>query len=538
MGRHPECEIVLDVGAVSRQHAQILASDGQYYVEDLKSRNGTFVNDQQIEGRHLLHDQDELKICDMVFSFDNAPPKPTIDHDNSTTAMLVDDQETSSSSTIMTKLDMSTSASGLRVTVKPEVKLRALIEITQSLAKSLALEDVLPKILDSLFKIFVQADRGFILLYETAGGPLVPKAVKYRRADADERARISKTIVNEVLASKQAILSADAASDSRFGMSESIADFRIRSMMCAPLIDSEGNALGVIQVDTLDQRARFQQEDLDVLASVASQAALAVGNAKAHDIEIQQQKLRRDLDLARNVQLGFLPQKSPEPPGYTFFNHYFPANEVGGDYFDYVELPDNRLAIIVADVAGKGIPAALMVARLSGDSKFWLASERDPARAVMLLNNRISATIMEDRFVTFILLVLDLNDHSVTIVNAGHMPPILRRPDGSIEEIGGDISGVPLGVDGDFEYESCKITLGEGECLTSYTDGISEAMNEKRECYHVPDNERIFTQVKSPGANKPAEQGKLLLDDVKKFVGRHPQSDDMCLVIFGRDAAA
>ena len=226
--------------------------------------------------------------------------------------MILDDSEMATSSTIMSKLDVSSSGSGLRVTVNPELKLRALMEITRNLASSLALDDVLPKILDSLFKVFIQADRGFVVLRESAEGPLIPKAVKYRRDKADDTIRISRTVVNQAMSTKEALLSADAATDSRFQMSESIADFRIRSMMCAPLIDSAGRALGVIQIDTLDQRSRFQQDDLDVLASVATQAAFAVENAQLHENAIKQKSYERDLALAHRVQQGLLPSGPPK----------------------------------------------------------------------------------------------------------------------------------------------------------------------------------------------------------------------------------
>ena len=171
------------------------------------------------------------------------------------------------SSTVMWKIDLTSNLETTRLTVNPETKLRALIEITQNLSRATALDEILPKVLDSLFNIFPQADRGFVVMC-TPEGRLIPKAFKQRHSK-EEGARLSRTIINEVIKQKQAILSADAATDARFELSQSIADFRIRSMMCAPLVTSEGNVLGVIQIDTLDQRARFTNDDLEVLASVA-----------------------------------------------------------------------------------------------------------------------------------------------------------------------------------------------------------------------------------------------------------------------------
>ena len=185
-----------------------------------------------------------------------------------------------------------------------------------------------------------------------------------------------------MIASKQAILSADAASDERFEMSESIVDFRIRSMMCAPLITGEGNALGVIQIDTLDPRNRFNREDLDVLASVACQAAFAVENAQLHETALREQAIKRELAVAHEVQRGFLPAASPNLAGYDFFEFYESANALGGDYYDYVELSGGRLAVVLGDVSGKGISASLLMAKLSAEARFCLASEPTPAAAI------------------------------------------------------------------------------------------------------------------------------------------------------------
>lgn len=531
LGRSPDCDIVLDVGAVSRFHAQILQTGADYFVEDLKSRNGTYVNGDLVQGRRQLKDRDELKVCDLLFSFHQVlPPAKQEPSGGISGTVILDDSEMATSSTIMSKLDVSSSGSGLRVTVNPELKLRAMLEITRNLATSLELEEVLPKILNSLFKVFIQADRGFVVLRDVPGGPLIPKAVKYRRDDGDDTVRISRTVVNKAMDSKEALLSADAATDTRFQMSESIADFRIRSMMCAPLIDSAGRALGVIQIDTLDQRSRFQQDDLDVLASVAMQAAFAVENAQLHESAMKQKAYERDLALAHRVQQGLLPSDPPKTTEYEFFDFYEPANQVGGDYFDYVELPDDRLAVIVADVSGKGIPAALLMAKVSADTRYFLASERSPAAAVCKLNQSFARRGWEDRFVTFVLGLIDCREHKLTIVNAGHMAPYLLDASGKVSALGEAESGVPLGVDADFVYEEFVCHLAKGDSLTLFTDGISEAMNAAGDLYGL---ERIQDQLLK-GNTSVGQLGKRILDDVKQFVGQHPQSDDMCLMCFGR----
>lgn len=538
IGRSAECDVPLDVAAVSRRHAAILRDHDRFYVEDLHSRNGTFLNDQRIIDRLPLSDGDQLVICDQTFRFHSGHGSgpsagATVQLSDTALAELVDDEETKSASraSVVATLDVSGGSASWRLSAKPEVKLAALIEISNNLGKVLEVEEILPKLLDSLFKIFVQADRGFVVMRAKPDGPLVPVAVKTRRPGDDERIRISRTIVEEAMQSRQAILSADAASDERFSMAQSIADFSIRSMICAPMIGTDGEPLGVIQIDTLNQRARFTDEDLEVLAGVASQAAVSIDNAKMHEQVVAQQALQRDLELARRMQRSLLPSSPPQVPGYFFYDYYQAARQVGGDYYDYVPLPGGRFAVIVGDVAGKGVSAALLMARLSSDVRFSLASEADPAKAVQQINEGFSHHDWQDRFVTMIAAVVNPQTHELTIVNAGHMAPLLRRRGGVVEEIGDDVAGLPLGVAHGYEFAAHTCNLEPGDFLTIFTDGISEAMNSNRSLYGL---ERLRNGMGSP-AMSVVDIGEHILDDVRRFVDGFAQSDDMCMVCFGRE---
>src|SRR5690606_9776650 len=227
---------------------------------------------------------------------------------------------------------------------------------------------------------------------------------------------------------------------------------------------------------------------------------------------------------------ALLPRSGPDVAGYHFFDYYESARQVGGDYYDYVLLPEGRFAVVVGDVAGKGMSAALLMARLSSDVRFSLASFRDPAKAVTRANKSFAQHDWADRFVTMLVAVIDPATHECTLVNAGHMPPLLRRRDGTIEEVGEEESGLPLGVSDDYEFESCHFQLDPGDSLTMFTDGFSEAMNQDSELYGLA---RLREQVASQAVDVE-ELGHHVLNDVRKFVGDHPQSDDMCLVCFGR----
>ncbi len=532
MGRHPQCEIFIDVGAVSRQHAIVLREADAFFVEDLHSRNGTYVNGEVIQGRRRLVENDRVRICDVIFSYHEGDGEDS-EHVSPATetsmppAMMVDDGERASQ--IMTTLDAA-SGKGVAAGVHPEAKLKALLEIARSLRSTLSLEGVLSNVLDGLFKIFVQADRGYFVL-KTGEGLLVPMATKHRRTNAEETIRISRTIVNKAMASREAILSADAGSDTRFDTSQSIADFRIRSMICAPLLGNDGNPLGVIQIDTMDQRARFSESDLEVLVSVAILAATAVENAQLHETALKQQTLQRDLDLAHKVQQGILPSRPPELSGWLFYDHYDPANQIGGDYYDYVTLPDNRVGVIIADVSGKGVPAALLMARLSSEVRYCLATHPRPAEALRKINAGFCRGGWEDRFVSMVVCVIDGGNNTVSICNAGHMAPRLRNQAGNVVPIGDAETGFLLGVSDDFEYEELTLSLAPGESLTLFTDGISEAMNPSNETYGL---DRLDLCLTMSDAADIKQLGKRILEDVGVFVGSRAQSDDICLLCFGR----
>jgi serine phosphatase RsbU (regulator of sigma subunit) len=539
VGRSPECDVVLDVAAVSRRHAILLYETGlneeagDFFVQDLGSRNGTYINMQRVNDRALIRDGDKMLICDVLFQFSNPPSMlGGMSPDGSSLLALGEHPQEPSTSTIMATLDVDRAGTvSWRMSAKPEAQLEAMVEISNNLGNLLSVKEILPKLLDSLFKIFVQADRGFVVMRRQPGGPLVPVASKARRADQEENLRISRTIVEQAIESQQAILTADAATDERFNMAQSIADFQIRSLICAPMVSSEGESLGVIQIDTLNQLSRFTDQDLHILAGVSSQASIALDNANMHEEAVKQRALQRDLEVANQMQHALLPASSPEVPGYHFFEFYEAALQVGGDYYDYVILPNDRFAVIVGDVAGKGVSAAILMAKLSSDVRFWLASEPDTAKALGKINEAFSRHEWDDRFVTMVVAVVEPETHTLTLANAGHMPPLLRNAAGDVIEIGGEQAGLPIGVIEDYRFEAYQRTLDPGDFVTVFTDGFSEAMNSERELYGL---KKLIEVVgnKNVGSH---DLGEHVLSNVRKFAGNFPQSDDMCLVCFGRD---
>jgi len=536
VGRLPECDVQINSNMVSRKHAHVVQRDSDYFVADLGSGNGTFLNGQKIEGDVRLKNGDRIKFGPVLFRFEN-DDEPSTDSGQKAAAAAaaqaakigveVDDSE--GSSTIMGAA-ATTGGFGL-LDVQPAAKLKAVLEISRSLAGTLDVEKLLPRILDSLLAIFPHADRGCILL---AGddGKMIPRAMKHRVEGEDSTVRLSKTILAQVLEKKTAILSADAASDDRFSASESISALTIRSMMCAPLLNLQGEPVGVINIDTQNPLSQFKKDDLEILIAVAGQAAMSYESARLLQAYVEKQKQEGEMRIAQAVQTALLPDSLPKADGYQFFATYESAQAVGGDYYDAIPLADGKFALAFGDVAGKGVPGALVMSRISSVVRSTVELVPDVLEAVERINAQMCARSVEGRFVTFVLSVVDTVNHKLRLVNAGHMSPMIRKPNGTIEEFPDATVGVPIGVMEGFPFDVVEHDIQPGETFVLYTDGVSEAMNHASELYGM---DRLKGEVLK---NYPDAEslGRAIREDVRKHAAGRPQNDDITLMVFGRNA--
>lgn len=579
LGRHPNCQIVLEDAAVSRHHAQILVSHGTYYLEDLHSRNHTFLNEKMVEGRQELKNGDTLRVCGVAFRFSMLAPKNSRSPDtlrpdqpgdstnlgeqlsppsssNIPVARISEnllnspalnppvqsppDEEASDDqppedkppvdkSSIIGTLDV-LSSKKLRLEVRAEAKLKALINVSSALGRRIRIDDVLAELLDQLFAMFPQAGFGVVLLKEDDGPELHIHTTRTFLPDAETKLTCSRTMVRHAIETGEAILSADTPNDEKYEGAESVNSLRIQSMMCVPLFNQEREAVGAIQIITRNTAQRFTQDDLELLASVGVQAALAVENARLHEEVLERRDMQRELDVATQIQHGFLPEKRPAIPGYEFFDYYEPALSVGGDYFDYIRLPDGRLAVPIADVAGKGIPAALLMARLYSAARFQFLTNDDPADAMQGLNSEIAVSGLGFRFITCAVAFLDAARGEITVCNAGHLFPLLQGVDGKVTQVGYKLSGMPLGVVPEQDFHKLTVAIRPGETLLLMTDGITEAMNPRNELYGTKRVTRFLEEFRG----SPTELVDALVADVETFCEGRAQADDMCMVCLRR----
>jgi serine phosphatase RsbU (regulator of sigma subunit)/pSer/pThr/pTyr-binding forkhead associated (FHA) protein len=552
IGRHPGCGVHLIGGTVSGNHAKLVKDGDIHTLEDQGSRNGTFVNGERISQPTRLKNRDQILFGRVQMRFEapelaskatvSSAARDTVDVTPDQAAKLSgmpDDDDSSERVNIASGDDDRATIVGSLdgigrnlLEAQPEVKLKAVLDISTSLAGAVELQTMLPRILDALFSIFPYADRGCILLKEPGTGKMVPRAVKHRRADRDDTVRLSRTIVSKVLEEKHGILSADASSDAQFGASESISELRIRSMMCVPMLDLKGEPAGLISIDSQNPLGQFKKEDLELLAVVAGQAALAYETARLMQSYVEKQKQDNEMAIARDVQLALLPVELPKAEGYEFFASYDSAQAVGGDYYDAFVLGDDKICLSFGDVAGKGVPGALIMSRMSSVVQSTIRHVHEVGAAIDAINAHMCDSAVEGRFVTYVMVMIDLNTHTMTLANAGHMSPMLRKPDGSVEElVEEDLCGPPIGVVDEYPYDVVTRSLNPGETVVIVTDGVDEALNPEGDLYG---KQRVIEFIKN-SSPKADELGKALLADVRRHAAGRPQNDDITIMTFGRN---
>lgn len=555
LGRLPECDVKLNSNMVSRRHAQLAIDGSVITIRDLGSGNGTFVNGNRLGDEDVtLKAGDRIKLGPILIRVDPPDGEPApggathvVDRgvdlhkktdqefsvhqnpapsDAAINATITEAAETDQ----MIRGSSRVSAGGVGLLEKnPAEKLKGVIEITKALSGSFDPGVILPKILDSLFEIFPAADRGFVYMKDTGSGQIVQRASKFRREE-DDSFRMSRTIRDKVLNDREAVLSADASSDSRFSGAESLMGMSIRSMMCVPMLDRDGASVGLINVDTTNQLQSFSEDDLDLMVAVAGQASMLYQSALLLDSYVAKQKQDSEMAIAEDVQHALLPEKLPTADGFDMFASYDSAQAVGGDYYDSFVMKDGRICIAFGDVAGKGVPASLVMSRLSSVVRSTMQHLSDVAEAICEINDHMCARAVEGRFVTFFLGFLDTSTGQLQYANAGHMPLMVRHADGSVEEFGEEEIGVPIGVMAGYPYDACEFTLASGDSILLYTDGVSEAMNHESDLYTI-EHLREFVSKTSGTAQ---EMGVAIREDVRRHANGRPQNDDVTMMVVTR----
>ncbi len=409
-------------------------------------------------------------------------------------------------------------------------RMHTLIEVNALISSSLDLDTILENVM-AISKKVMNADASSLMRIDDKTNELVYQVAQGKVGQMlkqEFRLQMGQGIAGTVAQEGKPLLLEDAYTHPKFHRAhDEKTGYRTKSMITVPLKVGD-RITGVAQViNRLDDGA-FDQDDLDLFIALCSLAAIAIENAKMHKSLMERQRLVKDMEFARTVQESFLPQKAPDTAHYRFASHYTPAQEVGGDFYDFIMIDRDRMGVVIGDVSGKGVPAALYMAKLGSDLRTLVFTERDPSAVLRLLNDQLAERSRRGMFATLLYVELDLKTGALTFSNAGHLPPIIRRSDGSVRRLS-PAGGSPLGILAGMHFGRESASLGRGDTLILYTDGIVEAMNAGEELYGFGRFEELIR--KSP--SDPEGMKTSIIDDVNRFTALSPQHDDMTLVCLG-----
>ncbi len=522
MGRQSDNDLVLLDSRVSRHHARVIQDPEGYSIEDLGSRHGTFVNGERVNSCVLKSgDQINLGVTDNYrITFEVGP-------------------------TVLPGLLKSLEQAV--ETPAPQLHhLNVLLQMAQSLHRAPALEEVLTTLVDSALQIF-DAERGMLFLRDEVGDLtlrvargrggafLSTKSVTYSRAVVDRVAQLGREEVT-----------LEEETTGRAAQETAIIQGAVRGVVAIPLlkhpvVDMRGETihgiapelLGVLYVDSRTRAAALTGLDRQVLQSLAAEAATVIENARLFRLTRDQERIRHELSLVRNIQQRLLPRALPESRYFRLHAMTMPCETVGGDYYDVVRLTGDRFGFVVADVSGKGLPAAMLAASLQGAFGAIALGDPELPNLFLRVNDFLCERTAPEMFATVFYGVLDQYGH-FKFVNAGHAPPLVVRSNASVGRL--DSSNFPLGLFPGTTFQVDTVDLDYGDSVLIFSDGLTEARNAEGELFG---ESRLRDLLEECVRLAPQEICARVMSKVQAFAGVAPQADDLTLAIicFGPEQA-
>ena len=541
IGRRSDCQVFVPDMRVSRQHARLWRDGDSWTLEDLGSNNGTYVNGVRLQGSTLLHNEDEILIANnkirveaQDFPSDAMPVAgPAVTIVDSEGSVIKSREESSAGRLPIVSTGLINIADQKAVRLI-ERKLEALTQILHAIAAADTEEALLEKISEALLVLFPQAEDVGVLVEDERSGELRIECQRHRQRTevlapipiSDSGAtppkkqpfggtlRVPGTIIQHVVSDRRGVL---------LGETSDADDEAIGTRMGAPLI-YHGSHYGVVYVESKTQS--FRQEDVDLLQAIATQAGLAMHATRTAVQLVKREKLERDLRVARQIQRSLLPANVPQVVGLDFAVHYEPAYQIGGDFYDFIWHDPTHLGLVVGDVAGKAISAALYMARVTSELRSRAAIARTPARLLRRVNQEIASLGDDGMFATLVYCIYDLESRSLVFTNAGHCVPLLRRGDRVFPLQAERAHTPPLGVTPDLEAGEARVQLHSGDMLIMVSDGILEARDARGVEYGLS---RLSRRIRT--ARGSAEDVvKAILADIDSHAQEGAQGDDMTIM--------
>ncbi len=408
-------------------------------------------------------------------------------------------------------------------------QLETCYKITSLLNSELNLSNLLDTIMNVAKKV-MSADACSLLLVDDNKEELVFQIALSEVGEKIKtmtRLKIGEGIAGSVAKTGEPLIIKDAYQHPQFNPDyDKKTGFETGSILCSPL-KVKGEVMGVCQVIHGKKKGVvFQESDLELFLLLCDSAALAIHNARLHLVLMENQRMEKDMEFAQSVQESFLPTSTPQHENFVFAAGTHAAQVVGGDYYDFIPFGNDVLGIVLGDVSGKGVPAALQMARLMSDFRYISQFNPEPKKVLKQINNILCERSYRGMFTTAVFCLLDMNKRKLSVSNGGHLSLLLKN-ENSIEEIG-KAGGTPLGILPNVEYTQDEYSLKRGDQILIYTDGITEPKNKQEEEFGMDQLKNLFTNHEG----SPQDFIQILEKSIKTFIGDAPQFDDLTSLTF------
>ncbi len=524
IGRAAECAIRLDHGRISRQHAALRIEPDGVWVEDLGSRNGTYLDGQPVTTARRWQPGETLTVADVALRIDDG--RPMVPRTGHSARVRLDENPSASP---LAELSM-WNEPGKPVDDRDRIHL-VVATVGELLARPFDPEEITEPLLDLVEKA-LKPER-VLLMLRGEDDALALQASRVPPSQADVEVALSSALVSRVLSDRTSFLVSDALADPELMARESIIRTRMRTALVVPLFDNH-EVLGILYADRGDVMHPFTADDLRILTVLGNLIAMAINQARLREVEGERERLSQELVAAHGVIAGILGDALPEIEGWRTCHHLDPCTEVGGDFYDIYHCGDGRWGVLLGDVSGHGLGAALLVAQIVPVVRLLLAEHRDPLAILQRLNNHLCETTAAHAFATVFLGLLDAETGVFTYANAGHVPPLHRvAASGEIQRLAS--CGLPVGMltDAPLRQESCQ--LAHDDLLLICSDGVTECCDAEEDMYG---EERLHDLVAGIVPCSPAVLRDRLLAALASHRGEVTADDDITLLALQRTPAA
>jgi serine phosphatase RsbU (regulator of sigma subunit)/pSer/pThr/pTyr-binding forkhead associated (FHA) protein len=523
IGRSSRCDLAVSDRCLSRQHLRIFQSDDEWRVEDMGSRNGTRLNGSMISGPTAISPGDviDASMSRITFGGEGGAQPPPGSHAESHTIFRAASEIISESEREFAR----PADSGTEELRRAADQLKVLYDVHHALDQATTPEELLDHVLERVF-VHLQPQHGAIFLMDDE--TLVRVSSRSQVAGTDEFPE-SSSLANEVIDKGLAAVVHDTSTDDRFAAAESLLDAGVRTLVAAPLLTPEG-AIGMFVLSSTLAARQFGEDDMELLTVVASATGLRLRNLALAEEAAERRRFEQEVALARRIQVALLPAETPQVAGLEVHGGNIPSRGVSGDYYQVVERPEtNEVAVIIADVSGRGIGASLLTAYVDALVNAYLGENLEPAEIFNRVSPQMNAKTPVESFATAFLGIFSVDSGHLRYASAGHDPTLLVRSDDDVELL--MPTGMPLGLMPEAVYTDAETSLEVGDSLVMYTDGITEAANPEEEEYG---RERLVEVCGEHRTEAPTELASAIEVAVDAFVQGVPYHDDRTLVIVRR----